>query len=116
MFKVVFNACFGGFSLSEKAIKLYAELSVVSLECREEKNYGISQHFHYVNGEYFSDREISRHDENLVKVVETLGREANGQYAELMIEIVKGDRYIINEYDGNEDVVTPEKINWIIVK
>ena len=32
------------------------------------------------------------------------------------IKEIKGDRYVINEYDGCERVVEPDDINWIIVE
>ena len=95
MAKVVYNSCFGGFSLSERALELLAERGVVDTEG-------------YVGG-----REISRHHPELVRVVEELGEGANGSCARLDIEEIEGDRYRIDEYDGRESVVVPNEEEWI---
>jgi hypothetical protein len=92
--KVVYNACFGGFTLSPKAENRLEELG---LHC-----------------DYY--RKICRHDHRLVQVVEELGEEANGSFSRLAIVELKGDRYRIDEYDGNETVQEPEGLDWIQVK
>ena len=73
---------------------------------------------HYVSVYIDAEGELGylRHDPELVKTVEDLGCEANGSCALLKIKEIKGDRYIINEYDGCERVVEPDDINWIIVE
>lgn len=73
---------------------------------------------HYVSTYIDAEGELGypRHDPELVKTVEDLGSEANGTSALLKIKEIKGDRYVINEYDGNERVVEPDDINWIIVE
>ena len=73
---------------------------------------------HYVSGYIDAEGELgyARHDPELVKTVEDLGSEANGTSALLKIKEIKGDRYVINEYDGCERVVEPDDINWIIVE
>lgn len=48
----------------------------------------------------------------LVQVVEELGDKANGEYAKLRIEEVYGS-YRIDEYDGNESVMTSGDYDWI---
>lgn len=60
-----------------------------------------------------SPREISRTDPALVQVVEELGAAANGAYADLQIaKIPVGTRYRIDEYDGNERVMTIDDYDW----
>ena len=54
---------------------------------------------------------VSRHDPALIQVVEELGEKANGDHADLQIEEVDGI-YKIEEYDGNETVVTPGGCDW----
>ena len=73
---------------------------------------------HYVSVYIDAEGELGylRHDPELVKTVEDLGCEANGSCAFLKIKEIKGDRYVINEYDGCERVVEPDDINWIIVE
>ena len=71
---------------------------------------------HYVSVYVNAEGSCPRHDPELVKTVEDLGCEANGSCARLKIKEIKGDRYVINEYDGCERVVEPDDINWIIVE
>lgn len=75
--KVVINRCYGGFSLSEKAMKFLG-----------------------VGSEW---PDIARDDPKLVECVEKLGEEANGAYAELkVVEIPDDVNWEIGEYDGLE--------------
>lgn len=91
--KVVYNSCYGGFGLSEKAQKLLNELK----------------------GEEVDYYDLSRHDKDLVAVVEELGSEANGMFACIKIATINSDRYRISEYDGWEQVITPEEEQYIII-
>ena len=51
----------------------------------------------------FHDRDVDRDDPYLVQVVEELGADANGRYAELkVVEIPADVDWIIEEYDGAE--------------
>lgn len=99
MIKVVYNKSYGGFGLSEKADAW--------LQARGFFYKKINGHFEEVD-------EIPRHHPLLVECVETLGKEANGQYANLQITEVSG-KYFIDEYDGKEKVITPEVVEkwWI---
>lgn len=76
--KIVINRCFGGFGLSEEAMKLL----------------GI---------EYAWD--IRRDDPKLVEVVEKLGNAANGSCSELIVVEIPDDvKYNISDYDGVETI------------
>ena len=79
-------------------------------------NYGSEHDDHYVSGYISTEGGYPRHDPELVKTVEDLGSEANGSHAHLKIKELKGNRYVIDEYDGSERVVEPDDINWIIVE
>lgn len=82
-------------------------------------NYGQEHEDHYVSNliiDVENEEGYPRHDPELVKTVEDLGREANGSYANLRIKEIKGNRYIIREYDGSESVIEPDDINWITVE
>lgn len=94
--KVVYNNCFGGFSLSKEAIDWYKELTGKLGE--------------------ICDSDISRHDPALVKVVETLREKANGYLADLRVKEIKSNKYRIEEYDGMEEVVEPDDIEWVEVE
>lgn len=56
-----------------------------------------------------------RHNQDLVKCVETLGEAAGGDDAKLEIRHIEGNQYRIIEYDGYESVETPESIHWITI-
>ena len=116
MTKIVYNACFGGFGLSHKAIMRYGELANLNLLYVQGDHDWNS--YYYKDGiqdddHYFSDRDISRTDPFLVQVVEELGKEADDRYSELAIrELEPGTRYRIDEYDGNESVITIDEYHW----
>ena len=81
--KIVINKCFGGFGLSEKAREIL----------------GIDNSF--------DEYQIDRNDPKLIEVVETLGDEANGNYARLRVVNIPDDAtdWEIDEYDGAEKVL-----------
>ena len=84
--KIVIKKCYGGFGLSQKA---YEELGL------EWDGYG----FAYGCCCDFEQRS----DPKLVEVVEKLGPESWGQFAELsIVEIPKDIEWTIEEYDGIE--------------
>lgn len=62
---------------------------------------------------YFCD--YPRHDKNLVRLVEELGDKANGDFAQLKVIEIDGNRYNINEYDGLESICLPEHMHWIVI-
>ena len=93
MTKIVYNACFGGFGLSETAWERYRELG----------------------GQETSRYDINRADPVLVQVVEELGDAANTRFSDLRItELPVGTKYRIDEYDGNESVCTIDDYEWSI--
>ncbi len=80
--KVVINTCFGGFGLSEVALKQYEKLS--------------GKTDVYPN-------DIERDDRHLVQVVEELKGHASDALSELkIIEIPNCVQWEITEYDGKE--------------
>lgn len=127
--EIVINKCYGGFGLSYKAMMRYAEIKKIKLyafvnKLSETERYsfdglreydGKSHAFciHYStaplkngkveNGSYFFDSNIKRNDPTLIQVVKELGKEANGDCAELkIIKIPDNIEYQIEEYDGQE--------------
>jgi hypothetical protein len=101
MTKVVYNACYGGFSLSDEAKRAYLNRKGIAFTEKPGK-YGGNDF--YVNGEFWYERfDGNRTDPDLIAVVEQLGDKANGEFARLVIEDVRENtRYRIQEYDGNE--------------
>lgn len=97
MAKIVYNSCYGGFSLSSEAVQLYMSLKGID------------------NKPYM--KEIDRDDPVLVRVVEELGEAASGSLANLAIkELPSGTLYIIHEYDGWETVMTPTDFRWLVAR
>lgn len=141
--KIVYNACFGGFGLSDLAVKAYAKRKGWTLFVENDDKYGFTQYWRVgpdarsgvLEGEAwhratqaqreesnrlyselcFSPREIDRTDPDLVAVVEQLGDKANDRFAKLEVaEVPTGERYRIDEYDGNETVMTVNDYDWKI--
>jgi len=120
MTKVVYNNCYGGFDLSEAAMLRYAELKNITLY--PEKSTWSTICWLQPPSDDGSDRgclsadDIDRADPILVQVVEELGSEAaSGECARLRIrELEPGTRYRIDEYDGNETVMTIDSYDWRI--
>jgi len=83
--KVVINACYGGYRLSDEAC-----------------------HLLYARG---LDEDVERHNHHLVEIVERLGPQANGLYSELKIiqipDSVKD--YRVMDYDGVEWIAEPHR-------
>ena len=97
MTKIVYNACYGGFGLSDEAEIRYRELTG------------------NVGNEDFDVYDIDRADPILVQVVEELGGKSGSWAADLMIEEVPaGTKYRIDVYDGLESVMTPDDYTWRI--
>lgn len=144
MTKIVYNACYGGFSLSDEAIERYAAIKgltlypeplgigafktywTISSEDRAgrylqgDERHAASLEERASSNKFCSDnqlydRDIPRNDPALVQVVEELGDRANGAHARLRItDVAAGGRYRIEEYDGYETVVEPDDQEWAI--
>jgi len=128
--KIVVNACYGGFGISEagmlryaelKGITLYAELSQFSMmtyytvppdqrvePLSSEQWRTATTEERMANNDAYSSQtihcaDIARDDPALVQVVEELGAAAADQFAELRIAEVPDDvKWCIDEYDGQE--------------
>ena len=108
--KVVYNTCYGGFTLSEEGVRFMADRG--NKDCIQLIEEGRAAD----GWSMYDECDTPRHDALLVIAVETLGSErASGFCAELDIHTLKGNRYVIHEYDGVETVVEPHDINWIEV-
>lgn len=89
---VVYNACYGGFDVSDVAYERIRERKNINpTKFEEEYQYKLSG--------------IPRDDEDLVEVVRELGDQANGKCAKLKIsEKNPKEFWEIDEYDGSEYV------------
>lgn len=116
--KVVYNACYGGFGLSEKAEELYAERKGIKL-FKGEKSFGSHNYYtdESLSDESFYYPTYCRHDPDLVDIVEELGSEvASGPCAKLRVYQLSGNRYMIEEYDGSESVTEDFDDRWIYIE
>lgn len=126
--KIIINRCFGGFSISDAAVKRYAELKGITLypeivrariiwwtippEKRPAKPIGNwlsqppvdrSDYNECYRNNTLSNRPGDRTDSVLIQVIEELGKDANGRFADLaIIEIPDDVEWEIEEYDGVE--------------
>ena len=99
MTKAVFNYCYGGFSISPKAVSVLSKI-----KGKEIDTY------------YFNELE-GRTDADLIALIEEKGSEwVSGSCASLsIVEIPEGLSFSWDEYDGNETYqlhldVTPEEL------
>lgn len=114
MNKVVYNNCFGGFSLSVKAVKWLAENGHGKI--KEKAQAYLKETFDRMSKYGCHLYGIDRHDPDLVRCVETLGNlESSGGLAHLEIAELNGNRYRIAEYDGTEEVIEPEDEDYITI-
>lgn len=129
--KVVINNCFGGFGLSEAAMRAYYGRKGVRVFSEGGSFFTLYfdepmppqfvlpdgqlfmpiyhpeyQNYHdWYSAHHLDDRGMSRDDPDLVAVVEELGAEASGQCASLkVVEIPDDAEWEIVEYDGNEHI------------
>lgn len=140
MAKIVYNACFGGFGLSDAAIRRYAELKGLILypeikrgltiywtvpaseRPREPKpwksaplNVRLAYSDAFAAACMIYSRDIPRTDPDLVRVVEELGAVASDMCADLRVkDVPSGTRYRIDEYDGRETVELADDVGWSI--
>lgn len=113
---VVYNACYGGFSLSLDAQKLYLEKKGHTPQLHVGRG-SWDTHWYINEPNDFYDFKIDRADPILADVVRELGELSNGSCAKLVVcELPKGTAYKIDEYDGFESVVTKDDLEWSIIE
>ena len=132
--EVVINVCFGGFGLSllaqEMFLKLKGKTAYFYKQTKYKFNDGVNEWIKidsnedglFVNtilcdlgksanelphgkDEYFSDIDIERDDQDLIKVIKELGEKADNRCSKLkIIKIPANIEYTIEEYDGLEHI------------
>ena len=102
--KIVINTRHSGFCLSDKAILRYLELKGLKVEVKTVNSGWITNTYYLVDqGVNFYDRDIPRNDPMLVQVVEEMGENSGGTFANLkIVEIPDDVKWQIDEYDGLE--------------
>jgi hypothetical protein len=99
--KIIANGCFGGFSVSEKALLWFREK--MGQEAVGVSDLSLSMAIEY---------SISRNHPLLVQCFEELGEEMNGRAAKLYMHEGPDEPYWIQEYDGSESVRTMSDSPW----
>ena len=127
--KVAVNTCYGGFGLSPDAQKALAKKRGVEVFIFKENSIMTwtliklpptdvvadkEKLANWITKYYYRVKTDVRHDPDLIAVIEEFGKAADSEFAEIDIQEVKGDRYIIEEYDGTEALVEPDEINWVV--
>lgn len=131
--KIVVNRCYGGFGLSDKAIEMVMERKGFGCFRYKQTKYGFQDGINeYTRYEKFDNNDLfvyyqtedlgekveklpnethwyygnlDRDDADLIAVVEELGDEANGRFAELeVVEIPNNVKWEIDDYDGIETI------------
>ena len=88
--EVLYNICYGGWGISEKAVELY--------NLRNGNNNPITT---------LDSGDLCRHDPILIQIYKELGVEFNDVYAKIQIKKIPKiyeNYYYIREYDGAESV------------
>lgn len=100
MISVLYNNCYGGFNVSEKAKHLYNErMKQQNHEYKFRSTGAVYDDFYDTSG---------RHDPLLVSIYNELGEEFNGEkYTKINVKMIPKkyeNAYIIHEYDGLESI------------
>lgn len=103
--KIVINRAYGGFGLSDDAMRRYAELKDIVLIERPGA-WGCDFYIDDLSEDnYFSYYDIERDDPALVQVVEEMQENSYGIHAELsVVEIPDDVSWYISNYDGMETI------------
>jgi hypothetical protein len=90
--KIVINRCFGGYGLSEEAVKKLAAVGCPAITVKDKKCF-VNYHHEIRNNPY------------LIAVIEELGAAADGKNARLkVIEIPDDVNWEISDFDGMETI------------
>ena len=117
--KVVVNKCYGGFGLSFKAVAYIFDNMSQEEKYEMRKDYKKESETDFWNIKKHIGANIEnlpRHHKLLVEAVEKFGKEAGSKFCIPVIVHINGSRYMIEAYDGFENIVYPEDIQWIDIE
>lgn len=104
--EIVINRCFGGFSISRKAMERMAELghAEAQAEIALHDEWKASKAQPYTEYDAYL-RDVARNDPILVQVVKELGEASYGKAAQLqVVEVDNRAPWRLEEYDGREHI------------
>ena len=111
--KVLINADFGGFGLSDKAVELYLNKKGLNFTTQEKtSSFSDRRLIFYIDGDYFTEHDLRRDDPVLIETVEELGLEkAADSYSSLkIVEIPYDVEWEIQNYDSQEWIAEKHRI------
>ena len=103
--KIVINSDFGGFGLSDEAMREYALKKGMTLVEEKQNQFHFTSFYkgEISENNLFWESDIERNDSDLVEIVERLGEKAFGKFATLKVVNIPDDvEWRIMEYDGRE--------------
>jgi len=98
--EIMYNACYGGFSVSKEAVQCYLDSNG------------------YVLCPYYISRELERTDPSMIEIVKQLGHRANGKCADIKIQCVpikfntRTTSRLASMMDMSQYISTLTNINW----
>lgn len=98
MIDVLFNDCYGGFSLSGRATKLYNDRNLLNKKEDKHDSKPLEKYDFY---------RIKRHDPLLVQIYHELGDGFNSSYSKVKVAKIPkkySNYYTITDYDGLEGI------------
>ena len=118
MNKILYSPTFGGYNYSDDFTKAWFTHKGIPYKYVQETEWWA----------FFEDPNDSnipltitepRHSKELIAFLEnyrTKGLNPSGKHADIQIAKIKGNQYMIDEYDGNESVLEPADMDWIIIE
>jgi hypothetical protein len=111
--KILINADYGGFGLSDEAKELYLTKKGISFTKEERRSFLFDEKYYfYIDGEYFSEHDLKRDDPIMIEIFEQLGSERfSSTFCTVkVVEIPFEVEWILCEYDGNEWIAEKHRI------
>ena len=133
-YKIAYNADYGGFSLSDEAIRLlhkkkgkelygvkgaYSNTYFFTKEPPQEvvdylqERCDMTEEIDSFFRKYIWEGYPQRHDPCLIETIEELGEKASSKYSNIKIAEIDENSYRIDDYDGLETIVTPSMEQYI---
>ena len=103
--KIVINSDFGGFGLSDDAVKEYGRRKGLNLVERVDSGFTFFYVGELKEEKFFSEQDLLRDDPVLVAIVEEMGEKSWGRFSALkVVEIPDGVDWYVEDYDGMEHI------------
>lgn len=115
--KVLYSPRYGGYGFNDTFRRKWFDHIGVKYKYVQADDSILFSHFVDPNNEDIHLHVTScRHDKELIAFVEDYkakGLDPSSRFSDIQIVEIEGNKYIIDEYDGYESVITPEDIDWV---